>query len=307
MKWNSILCLLLLVNNSHALFNRKKKDKQERRRRLTEENGPSSSVVDDNKQQQKQPDTSTCDGQLAQSLVKANQEIAKVQSELQQQKSTYEQQLEALKASLQEALEEKDSLVVKHEQEKTQNTTHMENYQKRVATMISQHQQEMIRLSQKRVEMEKTKDATIAELQTTLASNRDELIMSYETKLVQAQEKLEQESMVWQTKLEQKEQEHVNGLKQIKSQMEDMGGDHSAKVQTLEDKLYTQKKEFEQNMQNLAREAEKQVVKTKKDVETIWKTQIQYKDKIIKDNADLMKQHQEVSIIIHTYIHTTIT
>jgi len=183
MKWSVVSVLLLVCNTSHAAFWKKNDKDKNHRRRLTERNNNNNNDVEldaatgtviDTTGTQKQKDS--CDGQMAQSLVKANEELLQTQLLLTEERETHATQVESLTSKLQlnkQDLVKQYELQLEKAEERRQKEEgkwqfKIQKERETTALLTQQHEDATEKVKQEVNAMEETNKQTIASLETKM-------------------------------------------------------------------------------------------------------------------------------------------
>jgi len=201
MKLNSVLCLLLLASNTQAAFWNKNGNNNkdgDSRRRLTEV--PSASVDVDaatgtvtqtvsDEQEKARKAAQSCDGQMAQSLVNANEAMMNAQAErdeMMNQKTQALEQVATLEKSLGEMtdinrqLEQKVEAAIQEKEAKVQSIMDglkssqgelVTDYEKKLVNLVKAHADEMAALNSQIESSKESSSAQIQELETKIAES----------------------------------------------------------------------------------------------------------------------------------------
>jgi chromosome segregation ATPase len=175
MRISSVLCFLLLTSNSHAAF--WKKGEKSKRRRLTENTIPDNVEMDAATGTVTNPAaetkaSQTCDGQMAQSLVKANEEMMKAQAELLDMKQEKAQDLKNI-LELTEVVEIATRDIQDMKAAQAFKIQDLETAYDDLKKKMTDELQEAIAL----------KDQRIESLSESLEMSREELVSEYEDQL----------------------------------------------------------------------------------------------------------------------------
>eukprot|EP00980_Cylindrotheca_fusiformis_P030200 scaffold24532_cov157-Cylindrotheca_fusiformis.AAC.3 len=279
MKFLHSVCFLLLLatKNGDAVF-WNKKDKQDGgqhpRRRLTESSidvdvdAATGTVRHTSPQGNKQ---SSCDSQMAESLVRANGEVLEAKAErddLQREKMAALEEIHGLKNSLARAEEAEREW------------------------------------SDKLAQIEAVKDEKIKSLTDSLKMSQDDLVTEYESQLARETERHLREIEELQNTLRVTNEEHLSAIRELEFKNREAAENAERTLQTaLQEAQHNHLAEVEslrQQLQEQAREAEEILQKHKDEAENILLSEVRAKDEQIEEvkahakNVELaLREHLE--------------
>ena len=263
-----ILSLVIVAQHfSHALFGN---GKQERRRRLQEAGGrPESSSSWDmdastgtvrriltEEEEAAEMAAKTCDGQLAQSLVMANDEMLKARSQRDEaikakeealaRSALLERQLEETKASFTSKIQQLEGQLSSWEQDATQKVDElMKDAKLRLAEVEKEKQSEVDKLRAAAEHLRAEKDAQIQELQKQMADQQDKLREEYSRQI------------------QGYEEEKQRMVEESKKKIDSLASETTAKYQALLASSKKAEEEWKQEKQQLAAKSQRAIDESK--------------------------------------------
>jgi hypothetical protein len=263
MRTINAICFLLLATDSHAAFwNKKDQQNDGPRRRLTE--SPTTVVdvdaatgtvlnVPTSAQQEAAKAAQSCDGQMAQSLVKANEEMLEARADLgdlQKENDAALQRIQDLQRSLAKAEE-----VAKESTAKIEET-------------------------------EKTKDRKIQSLTESLKMSQEELVTQYEGQLAEAEERHAEQVQALNAKFDNAKEDYLADIRAMESKNLAATGDAERSLQiALEEAQQKHNGEVESLKQHLeaqAQEAEATLLTYKDEAKAFLLAQVGAKEEKIE-------------------------
>lgn len=267
-----ILSLVIVAQHfSHALFGN---GKQERRRRLQEAGGrPESSSSSSSswdmdastgtvrrilteEEEAAEMAAKTCDGQLAQSLVMANDEMLKARSQRDEaikakeealaRSALLERQLEETKASFTSKIQQLEGQLSSWEQDATQKVDElMKDAKLRLAEVEKEKQSEVDKLRAATEHLRAEKDAQIQELQKQMADQQDKLREEYSRQI------------------QGYEEEKQRMVEESKKRIDSLASETTAKYQALLASSKKAEEEWKQEKQQLAAKSQRAIDESK--------------------------------------------
>jgi chromosome segregation ATPase len=246
MRLINAICFLLLATNSHAAFWNKKDKQNGQRRRLTES---PTNVVDVDAatgtvrnvltpaQQEAAKAAQSCDGQMAQSLVKANEEMLEARADLgdlQKENDAALHLIQDLQGSLAKAEEVEKELTAKIDQ------------------------------------TEQIKDKKIQSLTESLKMSQEEIVTEYEGQLAKAEERHAEQVQALNAKLDNAKEDYLADIRAMEAKdlaatedverslqiaLEGAQQKHNGEVESLKQQLETQAQEAEATLHTYKDEA----------------------------------------------------